>query len=94
MKNVVQDLTSAGLDWDREKWRGSVASKFIRGGEKNAVKYADEIIVLSKDVQKYFLELSHILACSGRSRGERESAAATTIQPGGVVPISTSPLFT
>ena len=24
-------------------------------------------------------ELSHILACSGRSRGERESAAATTI---------------
>ena len=49
-------MTSAGLDWDREKWRGSVASKFIRGGEKNAVKYADEIIVLSKDVQKYFLE--------------------------------------
>ena len=45
-----------GLDWDREKWRGSVASKFIRGGEKNAVKYADEIIVLSKDVQKYFLD--------------------------------------
>ena len=56
MKNVVRDLTSASLDWDREKWRGSVASKFIRGGEKNAVKYADEIIVLSKDVQKYFLE--------------------------------------
>ena len=56
VKNVVQDLTSAGLDWDREKWRGSVASKFIRDGEKNAVKYADEIIVLSKDVQKYFLE--------------------------------------
>ena len=55
VKNVVQDLTSAGLDWDREKWRGSVASKFIRGGEKNAVKYADEIIVLSKGVQKYFM---------------------------------------
>ena len=50
MKNVVQDLTSAGLDWDREKWRGSVASKFIRGGEKNAVKYADEIIVLRRSV--------------------------------------------
>ena len=55
-EKFVQDLTSAGLDWDREKWRGSVASKFIRGGEKNAVKYADEIIVLSKDVQKYFLD--------------------------------------
>ena len=49
-------MTSAGLDWDREKWRGSVASKFIRGGEKNAVKYADEVIVLSKGVQKYFME--------------------------------------
>ena len=48
-------MTSAGLDWDREKWRGSVASKFICGGEKNAVKYADEIIVLSKGVQKYFI---------------------------------------
>ena len=44
VKNVVQDLTSGGLDWDREKWRGSVASKFIRGGEKNAVKYADEML--------------------------------------------------
>ena len=33
-------MTSGGLDWDREKWRGSVASKFIRGGEKNAVKYS------------------------------------------------------
>lgn len=49
-KRVIS--TIHGLDWDREKWRGSVASKFIRGGEKNAVKYADEIIVLSKDVQK------------------------------------------
>lgn len=47
-KRVIS--TIHGLDWDREKWRGSVASKFIRGGEKNAVKYADEIIVLSKDV--------------------------------------------
>ena len=53
-KRVIN--TVHGLDWDREKWRGSVASKFIRGGEKNAVKYADEIIVLSKGVQKYFME--------------------------------------
>ena len=29
-------------------------SKFIHQGEKNAVKYADEIIVLSKGVQDYF----------------------------------------
>ena len=44
------------MDWAREKWKFGVGSKFIRQGEKNAVKYADEIIVLSKDVQKYFLE--------------------------------------
>ena len=37
MKNVVQDLTSAGLDWDREKWRGSVASKFIRAADGQEV---------------------------------------------------------
>lgn len=53
-KRVIS--TIHGLDWNREKWHGSVASKFIRGGEKNAVKYADEIIVLSKGVQKYFME--------------------------------------
>lgn len=28
--------------------------QIIRQGEKNAVKYADEIIVLSKGVQTYF----------------------------------------
>ena len=81
MKNVVQDLTSAGLDWDREKWRGSVASKFIRGGEKNAVKYADEIIVLSKDVQKYFLETygreTHFIP-SGVNRPEVREAKLIT----------------
>lgn len=54
MKNVVQDLTSAGIDWQREKWKSGFGSKFIRQGEKNVVKYADEIIVLSKGVQDYF----------------------------------------
>lgn len=54
MKKVVQDLTSGGIDWQREKWKSGFGSKFIRQGEKNAVKYADEIIVLSKGVQDYF----------------------------------------
>ena len=45
-----------GIDWQREKWKSGFASKFIRKGEKNAVKYADEIIVLSKGVQDYFKE--------------------------------------
>ena len=56
VKKVVQDLTSGGIDWQREKWQSGFGSKFIRQGEKNAVKYADEIIVLSKGVQKYFME--------------------------------------
>ena len=55
MKNVVQDLTSAGIDWQREKWQSGLGSKFIHQGEKNAAKYADEVIVLSKGVQDYFI---------------------------------------
>ena len=39
MKKVVQDLTSGGIDWQREKWKSGFGSKFIRQGEKNAVKY-------------------------------------------------------
>lgn len=46
--------TVHGIDWDREKWRGGFASKYIKFGEKVAVKYADEIIVLSAGVQEYF----------------------------------------
>ena len=56
MKKVVQDLTSGGIDWQREKWQSGLGSKFIHQGEKNAVKYADEVIVLSKGVQDYFKE--------------------------------------
>ena len=46
-------VTIHGLDWQRAKW-GGFATKYIKFGEKVAVKYADEIIVLSKNVQKYF----------------------------------------
>lgn len=51
-KKVI--VTVHGIDWQREKWKSGFGSKFIRQGEKNAVKYADEIIVLSKGVQTYF----------------------------------------
>ena len=50
-KKVI--VTIHGLDWQRAKW-GWLASKYIMGGEKCAVKCADEIIVLSKGVQDYF----------------------------------------
>ena len=52
-KKIV--VTIHGLDWQRSKW-GGFATKYIKFGEKLAVKYADEIIVLSKNVQKYFKE--------------------------------------
>lgn len=50
-KKVV--ATIHGLDWQRAKW-GGFATKYIRFGEKMAVKYADEIIVLSENVKTYF----------------------------------------
>ena len=50
-KRVI--ATIHGLDWQRAKW-GGFATKYIKHGEKVAVKYADEIIVLSKAVQDYF----------------------------------------
>lgn len=47
--------TIHGLDHQRAKW-GKLASTYIMLGEKCAVKFADEIIVLSEGVQKYFEE--------------------------------------
>lgn len=50
-KRVI--VTVHGLDHQRAKW-GKFASAYIMLGEKNAVRFADEIIVLSAGVQKYF----------------------------------------
>lgn len=50
-KRIV--ATIHGLDWQRAKW-GGFATKYIKYGEKQAVKHADVIIVLSKNVQDYF----------------------------------------
>ena len=52
IKTVV---TVHGLDWQRSKW-GGMATRYIKLGEKTAAKYADEIIVLSESVKKYFME--------------------------------------
>ena len=50
-KRVI--VTIHGLDWQRAKW-GAAASKYIKAGERQAVKNADGIIVLSRAVQEYF----------------------------------------
>ena len=52
-KRVI--VTVHGLDHQRAKW-GKLASTYIMMGEKNAVRFADEIIVLSKGVQQYFYQ--------------------------------------
>ena len=53
-KRVI--VTVHGLDWQREKWNGGIASKFIHLGGRAAVRFADEIIVLSENVRQYFLD--------------------------------------
>lgn len=51
-KKVI--VTIHGLDWQRAKW-GRFASLYIKWGEKQAVKHANEIIVLSRGMQDYFM---------------------------------------
>lgn len=60
MLPIAKKLTKArcvatihGLDWQRSKW-GGFATKFLLFGERMAAKYADEVIVLSQNVQNYF----------------------------------------
>ncbi len=45
--------TIHGLDWQRSKW-GNFATKVLKAGEKMAVRHADEVIVLSRNMQDYF----------------------------------------
>ena len=53
-KKVI--VTVHGLDWQREKWKGGFGARYIHAGEKMAVRFADRIIVLSRNVQTYFQE--------------------------------------
>lgn len=50
-KRVI--VTIHGLDHQRAKW-GKFASWYIKTGERNAVRFSDEIIVLSQSVKDYF----------------------------------------
>lgn len=46
-------VTCQGLDWQRAKW-GRFSSALIRLGERAAALFADEITVVSKDLEAYF----------------------------------------
>ena len=74
-KKVI--VTCHGLDWKRPRWKGTFAGKFIKYGEKMAVRYADEIIVLSKGVQDYFRQTygrETVLIPNGVNRPDKEKA--------------------
>lgn len=47
--------TVHGLDWQRAKW-GRLASAYIRRGERVAAEQADELIVLSRNLRRYFAQ--------------------------------------
>ena len=78
-KKVV--VTVHGLDWQREKWKNGLGSKYIHLGEKIAVRWADEIIVLSRNIQEYFQNTYHRATCwipNGVSRPEPAEAEEIT----------------
>ena len=55
LRRIPTVVTIHGLDWQRSKW-GRFASWYLKLGERNAVRYADKIIVLSRAMQQYFLD--------------------------------------
>ena len=69
-------VTIHGLDHQRAKW-GRLASAYIMLGEKSAARYAQEIIVLSRDTQAYFQDTygrDTRLIPNGVNRPERRPA--------------------
>ncbi len=74
--------TIHGLDHKREKWTG-FAKKYILFGEKMAVKFADEMIVLSQGVQEYFQQIygrKTVFVPNGVALPENKSADLITSQ--------------
>lgn len=67
--------TIHGLDWQRNKW-GGFATVFLKFGERQAARHADEVIVLSKGVQEYFRETYHretLLIPNGIEEAEKKA---------------------
>jgi glycosyltransferase involved in cell wall biosynthesis len=48
-------VTCHGLDWQRAKW-SKASSYLLRLGERAAVRFADELIVVSEELRSYFKE--------------------------------------
>ena len=74
--------TIHGLDHQRAKW-GRFASWYIRFGEKCAVKFADEIIVLSENVRQYFKETYNretVFIPNGVNPADKKEAEEITVK--------------
>lgn len=77
-------VTVHGLDHQRAKW-GRFARTYIILGEKCAVKFADEIIVLSEGVRQYFLDTygrETVMIPNGVSKPEIRDAQEITTEFG------------
>ncbi|MCD8380789.1 MAG: glycosyltransferase family 4 protein [Lachnospiraceae bacterium] len=73
--------TIHGIDHKREKWKSGLGSRYIKIGEKMAVRFASEIIVLSRGVQDYFRETYErktVFIPNGVSRPEVREAKEIT----------------
>jgi glycosyltransferase involved in cell wall biosynthesis len=55
LRSVPTVVRVHGLDWQRAKW-GALATRVLRAGELAAVRHAAEIIVVSRELQRYFDE--------------------------------------
>lgn len=77
-KKVI--ATIHGLDHQRAKW-GFFGKRSILMGERGAVRFADEIIVLSRGVQKYFKDTYNrdtVFIPNGTTRPEPREASIIT----------------
>ena len=75
LRGIPTVATVHGLDWQRAKWN-RLGAAYLKLGERIIARYADEVIVLSRDVQSYFWNTY------GRSTNLIENA---------VTPIETAP---
>jgi len=76
--------TIHGLDHQRAKW-GRLARAYIMMGERCAVRFADEIIVLSREAQRYFRDVygrETVFIPNGVSKMEIQEADRITSQFG------------
>ena len=66
VKNVVQDLTSAGHEWMRAKWSAPIR-KYWKVSEQMMVKYCDLAICDSVNIEKYIHECYDGKGINGRN---------------------------